>query len=522
MQHQASQQQHFQYQPHLQHYQQQQQQGGQDEEVSRRPAYRRTVDHGNSISRWMLERKFGLTRYGARSSIYRVQPEPSYIIEMLPPAAFGNRAETSMATKFVHTSTNKIRIPIMVAKWTPEGRRIVTGSRAGEFTLWNGFTFNFESIMQAHDHAICAMTHSHSDDWLLSGDREGIVKFWQPNFNNLNILKAHEEMVRDISFSPNDTKFVTASDDGTLKVWNFNDSSEERTLKGHNWDVKCADWHPTLGLIASGSKDNTVKLWDPRISEKKSCVATYLGFKKVITRTKFQKTGGQQLLASGSMDQTVRVLDLRTMTDVAMLQGTKSEISSIAWHPIHANLLSAGTQVGSICHYLLDKPLPENTTGLMPSAEIIRAHEAAVWSLDYHPLGHLLASGSNDRTTRIWARARPGDTVSFEDWYHTAPDAAAAAAAGVAPSGPTTAPGIGGSTTVEAITGNSNGDADGSGDKSATNNKRDSSALDAEDDMYGDPSATQSKSRNGYIGRDSNSNQRKKKQTAAIPGLGLT
>lgn len=114
------------------------------------------------------------------------------------------------------------------------------------------------------------------------------------------------------------------------------------------------------------------------------------------------------------MDQTVRVLDLRTMTDVAMLQGTKSEISSIAWHPIHANLLSAGTQVGSICHYLLDKPLPENTTGLMPSAEIIRAHEAAVWSLDYHPLGHLLASGSNDRTTRIWARARPGDTVSLK------------------------------------------------------------------------------------------------------------
>lgn len=142
--------------------------------------------------------------------------------------------------------------------------------------------------MQAHDHAICAMTHSHSDDWLLSGDREGIVKFWQPNFNNLNILKAHEEMVRDISFSPNDTKFVTASDDGTLKVWNFNDSSEERTLKGHNWDVKCADWHPTLGLIASGSKDNTVKLWDPRISEKKSCVATYLGFKRLLPEPSFK------------------------------------------------------------------------------------------------------------------------------------------------------------------------------------------------------------------------------------------
>ena len=33
---------------------------------------------------------------------------------------------------------------------------------------------------------------------------------------------------------------------------------------GHGWDVRCVDWHPQKGLLASGSKDNTVKLWDPR------------------------------------------------------------------------------------------------------------------------------------------------------------------------------------------------------------------------------------------------------------------
>lgn len=35
--------------------------------------------------------------------------------------------------------------------WTPEGRRLVTGASSGEFTLWNGLTFNFETILQAHD-----------------------------------------------------------------------------------------------------------------------------------------------------------------------------------------------------------------------------------------------------------------------------------------------------------------------------------------------------------------------------------
>lgn len=33
-------------------------------------------------------------------------------------------------------------------KWTPSGRRLVTGSQSGEFTLWNGQSFNFEMILQ--------------------------------------------------------------------------------------------------------------------------------------------------------------------------------------------------------------------------------------------------------------------------------------------------------------------------------------------------------------------------------------
>lgn len=36
----------------------------------------------------------------------------------------------------------------MIIQWTPEGRRLVTGASSGEFTLWNGLTFNFETILQ--------------------------------------------------------------------------------------------------------------------------------------------------------------------------------------------------------------------------------------------------------------------------------------------------------------------------------------------------------------------------------------
>ena len=58
-----------------------------------------------------------------------------------------NAADTVPA-KHLHSSLNKIKHPVNVVQWTPEGRRLLTASSSGEFTLWNGMAFNFETIMQ--------------------------------------------------------------------------------------------------------------------------------------------------------------------------------------------------------------------------------------------------------------------------------------------------------------------------------------------------------------------------------------
>ncbi|KAI9675403.1 MAG: pre-mRNA cleavage and polyadenylation factor (CPF) complex subunit [Caeruleum heppii] len=398
---------------------------------------RPVTDYGTSMVHWTRHRR---PRYKGAISGELERPSPSYAADILPPAASLNNAADAIPAKHLHASLNKIKHPINVVRWTPEGRRLLTASSSGEFTLWNGTAFNFETIMQAHDSAIRATSYSHGDDWLLSADQDGIVKYWQPNFNNVKVLHAHDDPIRDLAFGPTDSKFVTASDDSTLKIFDFARGDEESTLTGHNWDAKSVDWHPTKGLLVSGSKDHLIKLWDPRTGR---CLTTLRGHKNTISKTLFEPTRGT-LLATCARDQTARVVDLRMMRDVCLLKGHEKDIATLVWHPQHVSLLSTGGADGSLFHYLLNEPnapagivpsvAPYDTLDpssapaqtIHPAHRLPSAHDFAIWSLDWHPLGHILASGSNDRITRFWTRARPGEKECFSDRFHLGEAAAEA------------------------------------------------------------------------------------------------
>lgn len=267
------------------------------------------------------------------------------------------------------------------------------------------------------------------------------MKYWRPNFNNVETVDdAHHDAVRDLAWCPTDTKFLSASDDTQLKIFDFNARACEMTLTGHGWDVKSCDWHPTKGLLVSGSKDHQVKFWDPRTGR---CLTTLHSHKNTVTTTAFSRVNSN-LLATSSRDQTARVFDLRMMRDICVLRGHEKPISSLTWHPIHSSLISTGSEDGSLYHYLLDEPnlptgqvptvAPYDTTDpantpaqvIFPAHRVQHAHGATIWSLDWHPLGHILASGSKDNFARFWSRARPGETSYLTDRFHIGEEAAEA------------------------------------------------------------------------------------------------
>ncbi|KAL9113582.1 MAG: hypothetical protein Q9227_002320 [Pyrenula ochraceoflavens] len=403
----------------------------------RRP--RPVTDYGSSLVQWTGARR---PRYKGSHRMEVERPSASYVVDMLPPAANIDNPADSLPTRHLHTSLGKSKKPVTVVRWMPEGRRLLAGVHNGEFMLWNGMAFNFETVMAASGFSpIRTAEWSNARDWLLSADDEGIVRIWQPNLQEVKRFDAHDMPVRDVAFAPSDAKFVTASDDSSLKIFDFASLNCEATLSGHGWDAKACDWHPSKGLIVSGSKDHAIKLWDPRTARNLTTLHTH---KNAITQTVFSRLR-DQLLATAGRDNIARVFDLRMLRDVCLLRGNDKGVTALSWHPFHPNLLATGSEDGAIHSYLLDEPNPPigvSTTevspynapdpeavpaqSIYPAHRITYAHESSIWSLDWHPLGHVLASGSNDHFTRFWSRARPGETTCFKDQFHLGEEGAEA------------------------------------------------------------------------------------------------
>ncbi|KAF5303060.1 hypothetical protein FQR65_LT08389 [Abscondita terminalis] len=373
----------------------------------RKSVMRKTVDYNSSII-VALENRIWQRDYRDRRAL---QPDVMYYPDMMPPPSYPDNPINCVTTRFVKTATNKMRCPIFCMAWTPEGRRLVTGASSGEFTLWNGLTFNFETILQAHDSPVRCMVWSHNDSWMVTGDHAGYVKYWQSNMNNVKMFQAHKEALRGISFSPFDSKFVTCSDDGTLRIWDFLRYQEERILRGHGADVKCVHWHPQKGLVISGSKDNQqpIKLWDPKTGQS---LATLHAHKSTVMDLKWNDNGNW--LITASRDHLLKLFDLRNLgQEVQTFRGHKKEASSVAWHPTHEGLFCSGGSDGAIMfwHVGADKEV----------GAIEQAHDSIVWTLAWHPLGHILCSGSNDHTSKFWTRNRPGDLMRDKYNLNTLP-----------------------------------------------------------------------------------------------------
>lgn len=86
-----------------------------------------------------------------------------------------------------------------VSLMNPTSNPVLTGYGAIiNLSYWqesNGFI-----LQQAHDSSVRTMVWSHNDQWMVTGDTGGFVKYWQTNMNNVKLFQAHKDPVRGLRY----------------------------------------------------------------------------------------------------------------------------------------------------------------------------------------------------------------------------------------------------------------------------------------------------------------------------------
>jgi WD40 repeat protein len=108
-----------------------------------------------------------------------------------------------------------------------------------------------------------------------------------------------------VGFSPDGQQLASGSGDNTIKIWDVTTGKVLNTLKGHESSVWSVEFSPDGKKLASGSEDKTIKIWDVTTGK---VLNTLKGHEGSVWSVGFSPDGKQ--LASGSDDKTIILWDL--------------------------------------------------------------------------------------------------------------------------------------------------------------------------------------------------------------------
>ncbi|KAI1074925.1 YVTN repeat-like/Quino protein amine dehydrogenase [Whalleya microplaca] len=148
-----------------------------------------------------------------------------------------------------------------------------------------------------------------------------------------NRIPGHGEAILAAQFSPKTSGLLaTGSGDNTARIWNTESGTPKYTLKGHAGWVLALAWSPDGRHLATGSMDKTVRIWD---ESGQPFGKPFNGHSKWITSIAWQPfhlwRDDTPKLASASKDATVRIWLVNTGRTEHVLSGHKGSVSCVRW-----------------------------------------------------------------------------------------------------------------------------------------------------------------------------------------------
>jgi RNA polymerase sigma factor (sigma-70 family) len=210
-------------------------------------------------------------------------------------------------------------------------------------------------------------------------------------------LTRHTGAVLAVACAPRVKLIATGSSDKTVRLWDTSTKKEVATLQGHAEKVLAVAFTPDGRIIASASADKTVKLWDAATRKE---LAT-LEHPDTVNSLAFSPDG--KLLATGDRDSSLRFWEVASRKIDRRLRAHEDPITSVVFSS-DGKALVEGSADGAVAVWGLD-------TGRQVYR--VEAHQDEVTSLAVSPDGKILASASADKTVKLFELATGTELTSL-------------------------------------------------------------------------------------------------------------
>jgi WD40 repeat protein len=291
------------------------------------------------------------------------------------------------------------RQTVSAIAFSPDGQQLASSSFDRTVKLWDVTTGECLKTFLGHTNRVWTVAYHPNGQQLASGGDDHATKFWNLKTGRCTkTFKGHTNAVLSLALSPDRSYLASGHEDQTVRLWDIKSGAIVQTLREHTNRVWSVAFQPATpqqslvrgarGVLASGSADYTIKLWDPELG---NCLQTLYGHSSWVWSIAFNPNGTQ--LASGSYDQTVKLWNISTGECLKILREHTSPVVCVTYSP-DGKLLVSSEFDGII-------KLWDTHTG--ECYQTLRGHANSVWSVTFSPNGEWLLSGSFDQTLKLWS-----------------------------------------------------------------------------------------------------------------------
>jgi serine/threonine protein kinase len=143
-------------------------------------------------------------------------------------------------------------------------------------------------------------------------------------------------------FSPDGQILASGSGDKTIKLWQMSTGRKISTLKGHSDGVASVAFSPDGQILASCSSDETIKIWQVSTGRE---IRTFKGHSKWVFSVAFSPD--EQIIASCSSDATIKIWQVSTGREIRTLKGHSDVVMSVAFSP-DEQIIASGSSDNTI------------------------------------------------------------------------------------------------------------------------------------------------------------------------------